>query len=59
MLELEKQRIKNFVNDLSDEEAQLVVRVLPSKLMSDELARRERLKTDQINAINMILSMED
>lgn len=50
------ERIKNYIRDIKPEEAQELVKLLPSKLMSDELARRERLKTDQLSAINLILN---
>lgn len=55
MSEYEKQIIRNYVNDMTPEEAQVLVRLLSAKLMSDELARRERLKTDKLTAINLIL----
>lgn len=52
------ERIKNYIRDIKPEEAQELVKLLPSKLMSDELARRERVKSDKINAINLILHAE-
>ena len=52
------ERIRNYIRDIKPEEAQELVKLLPSKLMSDELARRERVKTDKINAINLILHAE-
>lgn len=59
MTEIEKQIMSNYVNDMTPEEAQILVRLLPAKLMSDELARRERVKSNQISAINLILSAEE
>lgn len=50
------ERIVNYIRDIKDDEAQELVKLLPAKLMSDELARRERVKTDQINAINLIIN---
>lgn len=52
------ERIRNYIRDIKPEEAQELVKLLPSKLMSDELARRERVKSDKINAINLILHAE-
>lgn len=59
MSEFEKERIETFIVNMNEEELKFIIRLLPAKLMSDELARREQLKTDQINAINLILSMEE
>lgn len=50
------ERIVNYIRDIKDDEAQELVKLLPAKLMSDELARREREKTDKINAINLIIN---
>lgn len=59
MVDVEKQRISNFIKNMSDDEAQFVIRLLPSKLMRDELSRRERLKSDKLSAISMIMDMEE
>lgn len=50
------ERIVNYIRDIKPDEAQELVKLLPAKLMSDELARREREKTDKINAINLIIN---
>lgn len=55
MNNIQVERINNYVRDMTLDEAQHLVGLLPSKLMSDELARRERLKTDKLTAINLIL----
>lgn len=49
------QRIINYIRDLKPEEAQELVKLLPAKLMSDELARREDLKSNQLCYIAKIL----
>lgn len=51
------ERIKNYIRDIKPEEAQELVKLLPSELMSNELARRERVKSDQLSAINWIIKV--
>ena len=56
--ELEKERISNYVRDMLPEELEFLVRLIDSEVMSNELARREKLKSVQIKAIQGILKTE-
>ena len=58
MLDLEKQRLPNFVADLNEEELDLIVRQLHSDILIKEIDRREKLKSKQLSAISLILSTE-
>ena len=55
---VEVERINNYVKDMNDTEAQNLVRCLPADLMYNELARRESLKSSQLEAIGKILQAE-
>lgn len=52
---IEQERINNYIRDMKPEEAQNLVRSLPAELMYNELARREALKSSQLEAIGKIL----
>ena len=56
--ELEKERISNYVRDMLPEELEFLVRLIDSEVMSNELARREKLKSVQIKAIQGILKLD-
>ena len=56
--ELEKERISNYVRDMLPEELEFLVRPIDSEVMSNELARREKLKSVQIKAIQGILKLD-
>lgn len=52
---VEIERISNYVKDMTPDEAQHLVRQLPADLMYNELARRESLKSTQLEVIGKIL----
>lgn len=52
---IEQERINNYIRDMKPEEAQNLVRNLPADLMYHELARREALKSRQLEVIGEIL----
>ena len=56
--ELEKERISNYVRDMTKEELEFLVRLIGAEVMSNELARREKLKSVQIKAIQGILKLD-
>lgn len=56
--EIEKERISNYVRDMTREELEFLVRLIDSEVMSNELARREKLKSVQIKAIQGILKLD-
>ena len=56
--ELEKERISNYVRDMLPEDLEFLVRLIDSEVMSNELARREKLKSVQIKAIQGILKLD-
>ena len=56
--ELEKERISNYVRDMLPEELEFLVRLIDAEVMSNELARREKLKSVQIKAIQGILKLD-
>lgn len=56
--ELEKERISNYVRDMTKEELEFLVRLIDAEVMSNELARREKLKSVQIKAIQGILKLD-
>ncbi len=58
MSELEKERIKNYVADMTMDELEYLVGQIDSEIMRDELARRDKLKTLKLTAISGILKIE-
>ena len=56
--DLEKERISNYVRDMLPEELEFLVRLIDAEVMSNELARREKLKSVQIKAIQGILKLD-
>lgn len=58
MSELEKERLKNYVNDMSKDELEYLVRQIDSEIIRNELERRDKLKTLKLKAISGILKIE-
>lgn len=56
MSELEKDRLKAFVNNMNNEEAHYLVSLLSTELMINEVKRREILHAEQLSAIKLIMS---
>lgn len=57
MTDLEKERLTNYINDMTQEELQVLVRLLDADLMLEEVARREKLAEVKFNAISGLLKI--
>ena len=57
MTDLEKERLTNYINDMTQEELQVLVRLLDADLMLEEIARREKLAEVKFNAISGLLKI--
>ena len=55
---LEKERIENYIKDMTKEELEFLVRQLDSDLMRNELARRDKAKEIKLSAISGILNLD-
>lgn len=57
MTDFERERLTNYINDMTQEELQVLVRLLDSDLMLDEIARREKLAEVKLNGISALLKV--
>lgn len=58
MSELEKERLKNYVADMSQDEIKFLVTLLDSDIMLEEVARREKLAEIKFTAISGLLKIK-
>lgn len=57
MSPLEKERLTNYINDMTEEEQRFLVTLLDADIMLEEIARREKLAEVKFTAISGLLKI--